>query len=104
MARQPQVPGATKQVEQVADQVEQTTAQKADEALKQITASDNPNTEPTQEELLREELALAQAQIAELKKSTLNAQGSSSVSIGEVKPTKRVPVLTEKGWTTKEAG
>lgn len=101
MARQPQVPGATKQVEQVAEQVEQTTAQKADEALEQITAIENPNKEPTSEELLREELALAQAQIAELKKST---QVVASASGGApTQPKKRIPVLTKEGWTTKEA-
>lgn len=103
MARQIKTPGAT-QVEETA-QEEQTTAQKADEALEHITGDDQPDikdAEPTNEELFQQ-LAEMKAQMAELKKSTQAGQSVSSGSIGEVKPKKRVPVLTDKGWTTKEA-
>ncbi|WP_151838178.1 MULTISPECIES: hypothetical protein [unclassified Acinetobacter] len=104
MARQIKTPGATTetQVEETA-QEEQTTTQKADEALEHINGSDDPNTEPTQTELLQDQVEVLKQQIAELKKSTQSGQGASSGSIGEVKPKKRVPVLTKDGWTTKEA-
>ncbi|MEB3790130.1 hypothetical protein [Acinetobacter sp. IK40] len=102
MARQIKTPGAT-QVEETA-QEEQATAQKADEALEHITGDDQPNikdAEPTEEELLREELALAKAQLAELKKSTPVAASANGGA--PTQPKKRVPVLTKDGWTTKEA-
>ena len=83
----------------------QTTAEIADAALDHIQADETPDTkvaEPTNEELKRQ-LAETQAQLAELKKSTQGEASASSGSIGEVQPKKRVPVLTENGWTTKEA-
>ena len=83
----------------------QTTAEIADAALEHIQADETPNakaTEPTNEELKRQ-LAEMQAQLAELKKSTQGEANASSGSTGEVKPKKRVPVLTKDGWTTKEA-
>lgn len=106
MARQIKTPGATTetQVEETA-QEEQTTGQKADEALDHITGDDQldiKDAEPTNEEL-RQQLAEMKAQMAELKKSTQGAPSVSSGSIGEVKPAKRIPVLTKDGWTTKEA-
>ena len=83
----------------------QTTAEIADAALDHIQADETPDTkvaEPTNEELKRQ-LAETQAQLAELKKSTQGEVSASSGSTGEVKPKKRVPFLTENGWTTKEA-
>ena len=83
----------------------QTTAEIADAALDHIQADETPDTkatEPTNEELKRQ-LAEVQAQLAELKKSTQGEVSASSGSTGEVKPKKRVPFLTENGWTTKEA-
>lgn len=91
-------PGATTPVEET-----QTTAEKADEALEQITAPNDPISEPTTEEILRQELLAMRAEMAELKKSTQVGASASSGLTGEVKPKKRVPVLTEQGWTTKEA-
>lgn len=82
----------------------QTTAEIADAALDHIQADETPDTkatEPTNEELKRQ-LEEVQAQLAELKKSTQGEANASSGSTGEVKPKKRVPVLTEDGWTTKE--
>lgn len=83
----------------------QTTAEIADAALDNIQADETPDTkatEPTNEELKRQ-LQEVQAQLAELKKSTQGEANASSGSTGEVKPKKRVPHLTENGWTTKEA-
>ena len=83
----------------------QTTTEIADAALDHIQADETPDTkatEPTNEELKRQ-LEEVQAQLAELKKSTQGEANASSGSIGEVKPKKRVPFLTEDGWTTKEA-
>ena len=82
----------------------QTTTEIADAALEHIQADETPDTkatEPTNEELKRQ-LAEMQAQLAELKKSTQGEANASSGSTGEVQPKKRVPVLTEDGWTTKE--
>ena len=82
-----------------------TTAEIADAALEHIQADETPDTkatEPTNEELKRQ-LAEMQAQLAELKKSTQGEASASLGSTGEVQPKKRVPVLTEDGWTTKEA-
>lgn len=64
----------------------QTTTEIADAALDHIQADETPDTK-----------------VAELKKSTQGEAGASSGSTGEVKPKKRVPVLTKDGWTTKEA-
>lgn len=83
----------------------QTTAEIADAALDHIQADETPDTkttEPTNEELKRQ-LAEVQAQLDELKKSTQGEANASSGSTGEVKPKKRIPFLTEDGWTTKEA-
>lgn len=83
----------------------QTTTEIADAALDHIQADETPDTkvaEPTNEELKRQ-LQEVQAQLAELKKSTQGEANASSGSTGEVKPKKRVPFLTEDGWTTKEA-
>lgn len=82
----------------------QTTAEIADAALDHIQADethDTKATEPTNEELKRQ-LEEVQAQLAELKKSTQGEANASSGSTGEVQPKKRVPFLTEDGWTTKE--
>lgn len=82
----------------------QTTTEIADAALDHIQADETPDTkatEPTNEELKRQ-LAEVQAQLAELKKSTQGEANASSGSTGEVKPKKRIPFLTEDGWTTKE--
>lgn len=92
-------PGATSET------TGQTTAEIADAALDHVQADETPDTkatEPTNEELKRQ-LAEVQAQLAELKKSTQGEANASSGSTGEVKPKKRVPVLTKDGWTTKEA-
>lgn len=83
----------------------QTTAKITDAALDHIQADETPDTKttkPTNEELKRQ-LQEVQAQLAELKKSTQGEANASSGSTGEVKPKKRIPFLTEDGWTTKEA-
>ncbi|NAR60030.1 hypothetical protein [Acinetobacter haemolyticus] len=110
--RQVQTPGVTTPKEET-----KTTTEKADEALAQINAADESEkpeqqaspqqtNEPTTEELQRqlpEMKAQMKAQMDELKKSTQVGASVNIGSTGEVKPKKRVPVLTEKGWTTKEA-
>ena len=88
----------------------QTTAEIADAALEHIQADETPDikvaeptvAEPTTEDILRQELAAMRAEMDELKKSTQVGTNASSGSTGEVKPKKRVPVLTKDGWTTKE--
>lgn len=100
--RQVQTPGVTTPKEET-----KTTTEKADEALAEIGADADQHSgikaaEPTNEELQRQ-LAEMQAQMDELKKSTQVGTSVNIGSTGEVKPKKRVPVLTEKGWTTKEA-
>ncbi|EHU1965793.1 hypothetical protein [Acinetobacter baumannii] len=79
------------------------TKDQADAALDHITGGDDQSTGeagPTQEELLRQELAEMRAQMEELKKST---QPEATSAAGAAQPKKRIPVLTEKGWSTKEA-
>lgn len=79
------------------------TKYQAEAALGHITGGDDQSTGetgPSQEELLRQELEQMRAQIAELKKST---QLEAPSAAGAAQPKKRVPVLTEKGWSTKEA-
>ncbi|MDC5356678.1 hypothetical protein NRA39_00590 [Acinetobacter baumannii] len=78
------------------------TKDQADAALEHITGDDQNTGEtgPSQEELLRQELEQMRAQLAELKKST---QPEAPSAAGVAQPKKRVPVLTEKGWSTKEA-
>ncbi|HAV5289355.1 hypothetical protein KWF57_18555 [Acinetobacter baumannii] len=78
------------------------TKDQADAALEHITGDDQNTGEtgPSQEELLRQELAEMRAQMAELKKST---QPEAPSAAGAAQPKKRIPVLTEKGWSTKEA-
>ncbi|MFX9719750.1 hypothetical protein ABTO99_06245 [Acinetobacter baumannii] len=79
------------------------TKDQADAALDHITGGDDQSTGetgPSQEELLRQELEQMRAQIAELKKST---QLEAPSAAGAAQPKKRIPVLTEKGWSTKEA-
>ncbi|MFX7516511.1 hypothetical protein ABTJ36_09010 [Acinetobacter baumannii] len=83
----------------------QTTTEIADAALDHIQTDETPDikvAEPTNEELKRQ-LEEMQAQLAELKKSTQGEANASSGSTGEVKPKKRIPVLTKDGWITKEA-
>ena len=95
-------PGATTET---TDETTQTTSEIADAALDHIQADENPeikNAEPTTEDILRQELAAMRAEMAELKKSTQVGASVSSGSTGEVKPKKRVPVLTKDGWITKE--
>ena len=105
-------PGATSETtEETTQSTEQTTAEIADAALDHIQADETPDikvaeptvAEPTTEDILRQELLAMRAEIAELKKSTQVEANASSGSTGEVKPKKRVPVLTKDGWTTKEA-
>jgi len=100
-------PGATSETtEETTQPTEQTTAEIADAALDHIQADEKPdiqNAVPTTEDILRQELAAMRAEMAELKKSTQGEANASSGSTGEVKPKKRVPVLTKDGWTTKEA-
>lgn len=79
------------------------TKDQADAALGHITGGDDQSTGetgPSQEELLRQELEQMRAQIAELKKST---QLEAPSAAGAEQPKKRISVLTEKGWSTKEA-
>lgn len=78
------------------------TKDQADAALEHITGDDQNTGEtgPSQEELLRQELEQMRAQLAELKKST---QPEAPNAAGAAQPKKRIPVLTEKGWSTKEA-
>ena len=106
--RQVQTPGVTTPKEET-----KTTTEKADDALADIKAADDSDkseqqvstqqtSEATTEELQRQ-LAEMKAQMDELKKSTQVAASVNIGSTGEVKPKKRIPVLTEKGWTTKEA-
>lgn len=83
----------------------ETTDEIADAALEHIQADVNPdikNSEPTTEDILRQELEAMRAEMAELKKSTQGEANASSGSTGEVKPKKRIPFLTKEGWTTKE--
>ncbi|MCA4383386.1 hypothetical protein G3N09_17250 [Acinetobacter baumannii] len=107
--REIQTPGVTatqnqEQQAQTPDTNQDTsTKDQADAALGHITGGDDQNTGetgPSQEELMRQELAQMRAQIAELKKSTQPEMKNAS---GETQPKKRIPVLTEKGWSTKEA-
>lgn len=79
------------------------TKDQADAGLGHITGGDDQNTGetgPTQEELLRQELEQMRAQLEELKKST---QPEAPSTAGAEQPKKRISVLTEKGWSTKEA-
>ncbi|QNY13288.1 hypothetical protein IC766_14390 [Acinetobacter seifertii] len=104
--REIQTPGVTatpiqENEETVEPTLPKTTADQAEESLDAINSGESEGEkEPTQEELLRQELAEMRAQMEELKKSTQPEMKSAS---GETQPKKRVPVLTDKGWSTKEA-
>ncbi|KQE96291.1 hypothetical protein APB99_01175 [Acinetobacter pittii] len=102
--REIKTPGVTAepiQEETVEPTLLKTTAEQAEESLDAINSGESEGEkEPSQEELLRQELAEMRAQMAELKKSTQPEMKNAS---GEVQPKKRIPVLTEKGWSTKEA-
>ncbi|HHP0315854.1 hypothetical protein MSG76_09170 [Acinetobacter baumannii] len=107
--REIKTPGVTaepnqEQQAQTPDTTQDTsTKDQADAALGHITGGDDQNTGetgPTQEELLRQELEQMRAQLAELKKST---QPEAPSAAGAAQPKKRISVLTEKGWSTKEA-
>ncbi|NUG21182.1 hypothetical protein [Acinetobacter lactucae] len=104
--REIQTPGVTakptqENEETVEPTLPKTTAEQAEESLGAINSGESEGEkEPTQEELLRQELAEMRAQMKELKKSTQPEMQSAS---GEVQAKKRIPVLTDKGWSTKEA-
>lgn len=95
MAREVKTPGATQQP------TEETKTEQATETVaEQVTIESQPN-EPSQEDLLRDELAKAKAQIKQLKNQS---QPVAFDAQQPKQPAKRVPVLTKDGWTTKEAG
>ncbi|HFG6902546.1 TPA: hypothetical protein ACGIKV_003627 [Acinetobacter baumannii] len=102
--REIKTPGVTAepiQEETVEPTLPKTTAEQAEESLDAINSGESEGEkEPTQEELLRQELEQMRAQLAELKKST---QPEAPSAAGAVQPKKRISVLTEKGWSTKEA-
>lgn len=102
--REIKTPGVTaeqSQEETVDPTLPKTTAEQAEESLDAINSGESEGEkEPTQEELLRQELEQMRAQLNELKKST---QPEMKSAAGALQPKKRVPVLTEKGWSTKEA-
>lgn len=102
--REIKTPGVTaeqSQEETVDPTLPKTTAEQAEESLDAINSGESEGEkEPTQEELLRQELEQMRAQLDELKKSTQPEMKSAD---GALQPKKRVPVLTEKGWSTKEA-
>ncbi|MFA3634515.1 hypothetical protein KWD68_03930 [Acinetobacter baumannii] len=102
--REIKTPGVTAepiQEETVEQTLPKTTAEQAEESLDAINSGESEGEkESTQEELLRQELEQMRAQLAELKKST---QPEAPSAAGAVQPKKRIPVLTEKGWSTKEA-
>ncbi|ENQ6262768.1 hypothetical protein ACEPLI_002393 [Acinetobacter baumannii] len=97
----PGVTAETNQEETVEQTLPKTTAEQAEESLDAINSGESEGEkEPSQEELLRQELEQTRAQLAELKKSI---QSEAPSAAGAVQPKKRIPVLTEKGWSTKEA-
>lgn len=98
-ARKINTPGVTES--QQPETTEETKAEKATEIQDAVTGvTESQPTEPSQEDLLRDELAKAKAQIEQLK----NQSQPVSTGIQQPKPpAKRVPVLTKDGWTTKEA-
>lgn len=102
--REIKTPGVTAeptQEETVEPTLSKTTAEQAEESLDAINSGESEGEkEPTQEELLRQELEQTRAQLAELKKSI---QPEAPSAAGVAQPKKRIPVLTEKGWSTKEA-
>lgn len=97
-------PNQDQQQAQTPDTTQDTsTKDQAEAALGHITGGDDQSTGetgPSQEELLRQELEQMRAQLDELKKST---QPEAPNAAGVAQPKKRIPVLTEKGWSTKEA-
>ncbi|WP_335970103.1 hypothetical protein [Acinetobacter bereziniae] len=97
MAREPKIPGATQQP------TEETKTEQATEIQDAVTGTgvaESQSVEPSQEDLLRDELAKAKAQIEQLK----NQSQPVSTGVQQPKqPAKRIPVLTKDGWTTKEA-
>ncbi|MDC5615731.1 hypothetical protein OIN82_01655 [Acinetobacter baumannii] len=97
----PGVTAETNQEETVELTLPKTTTEQAEESLDAINSGESEGEkEPTQEELLRQELEQMRAQLAELKKSI---QPEAPSAVGVAQPKKRIPVLTEKGWSTKEA-
>lgn len=97
-ARKINTPGVTES--QQPETTEETKDEQTTETVAEQVATESQPTEPSQEDLLRDELAKAKAQIEQLK----NQSQPVSTGIQQPKqPAKRVPVLTKDGWTTKEA-
>lgn len=109
--REIQTPGVTatqnqEQQAQTPDTNQDTsTKDQADAALDHITGGDDQSTGetgPTQEELLQL-VADMKDQMAKMMNASQFIANSNSGPISEVIHKKRVSVLTDKGWSTKEA-
>ncbi|WP_151859488.1 hypothetical protein [Acinetobacter nosocomialis] len=109
--REIKTPGVTaeqnqEQQAQTPDTTQDTsTKDQAEAALAHITKGDDQNTGetgPTQEELLQL-VADMKDQMAKMMNASQFIANPNSGPISEVIPKKRIPVLTDKGWSTKEA-
>lgn len=97
-ARKINTPGVTES--QQPETTEETKTEQATETVAEQVATESQPTEPSQEDLLRDELAKAKSQIEQLKNQS---QPIAFDAQQPKQPAKRVPVLTKDGWTTKEA-
>lgn len=104
--REIKTPGVTAeptQEETVAPALPKTTAEQAEESLDAINSGESEGeTGPTQEELLQL-VADMKDQMAKMMNASQFIANQNSGPISEVIPKKRISVLTEKGWSTKEA-
>ncbi|MBJ8474362.1 hypothetical protein [Acinetobacter bereziniae] len=91
-------PGVTES--QQPETTEETKTEQTTETVAEQVATESQPFEPSQEDLLRDELAKAKAQIEQLKNQP---QPVAFDAQQPKQPAKRVPVLTKDGWTTKEA-
>lgn len=90
--RQIKTPGVTESQQPETNENEQT-------PNIQDGVTESQASEPSQEDILREQLEQANAIIEQLKSSSKQSIGGFQSK----QSSKRVPVLTKDGWTTKES-
>lgn len=99
--RQIKTPGVTEsQQPETTEETKTKQVTEIQDAVAETGVTESQPTEPSQEDLLRDELAKAKAQIEQLKNQS---QPVAFDAQQPKQPAKRVPVLTKDGWTTKEA-
>lgn len=95
--RQIKTPGVTESQQPETNENEQ--ASDIQDAVAGTGVTESQVSELSQEDILREQLEQANAVIEQLKSSSKQSTGGFQSK----QSSKRVPVLTKDGWTTKES-